>query len=342
MGGNVIFDGHRAEPIDLRKPGADLGKIRESLFRLIGAIDTADLYHLSGGDVLFEQRLAGSSKFLFTRDKDSLLKYKSTFGDIDFMVGEAEEDIIAQNILGAHSVDYRLLGFKKTVGQIVSLWYIRELDQNVQIDFILVPSSYHGPSDWARLMHSADWEDQIRGVKGFAHKYIFRAMCAMYLVEGLMGKKGQKFEMGKTSLYAVSPHGFRKKLEYQGHTRLADHGYTSIYTILSTKETGFSHDIRYMLDSLIGEGKVSRYDPRIQSLTGMLKIIRENCSLGECRAITNGMVELLFGEGAQRLYRDDHGRDLAEKMNVIHVLRQDLGTNTPTLQEKLTKYLNAT
>lgn len=301
MGGNAVINGHAAQRIDLNT--IDRETLCEDLRDLMFAFDT----HF--GCILVP---SGSTGFLFD-DKisdDELMSYKSTFGDIDLQV-DVNLKFNLKDI--ADSTRFKLIGTMKTTNTLVSLWHYR--GQVVQIDFEGVEFENGEPTEWSRFAYSASFIDTNFGIKGVAHKYIFRALTAQWTGDYCIAMK-TKNKMVMTSLYAFSNRGLRRKLVPIDDGRFIE---------LTTTESSFYTDLESIFRYLISPGTeyTDEIDQAMWSFVGVVGLIKKyiHDDLWEC--IADGMANLLFGKSAQRIYNSDI-EDLMCKQVIMNAMSRAL------------------
>lgn len=299
MGGNVTINGRRADKIDLT------------------VIDRAQLY-----DDLCKLRNAFKEKFGCTPEPSGstvhmfnieYLKHKSTFGDIDFQVDKKINFDLREL---EQSVPFKLIGTTKTTNTTVSLWEYDEL--NIQIDFEAVEFIGDFPSKWSRFAYSSHIDDISHGIKGVAHKYIFRALTAQWTDEYCVAMK-TKNKMAVTSLYAFSNKGLRRKLAPTDDGRFIE---------LTTAESTFYTDLESIFRYLISPSTeyTDEIDQAMWSFVGVVGLIKRfiHHDLWEC--IADGMAHLLFGKGAQRIYSDAF-EDHDCKVRIMEYIAEELNMN---------------
>ena len=296
MGGNVVINGERADKIDIRK-------LDRNMF-LSDLLDFQAAYRTK-----FDGRLApsGSTAFIFDLKigTHSLELFKPEFGDIDFQVDKNKmPELLPLQTLGK----FQLIGSKMTTNTLVTLWKYYGL--NVQIDFEGVEFSDGEPTEWSQFAYSASWTDALAGIKGVAHKYIYRALTGRWLDSYKING-----EIKQLSWWAFSNKGLRKKLEstFDG------------VKVLKPHETEYITDVYTILTKLIASDIPERLPTlhAAKSYSGVLGLIERYVPKDEWEKIGDSMANLLWGPGAQQIYRESF-EDQVCKQRMMIVLSSTL------------------
>lgn len=326
MGGNAIFNGQEADRIDLQE--IDRKKIVDRLDNLFETVNFA-LLEYSGTELWDTQNLgswssflAGSTPYLFDMSiSDEELKLvKPSFGDIDIQINRDHvrdlEDWLRSGAPGQYQEegsDWILKGWETHPGTIVTLWYDYDLDIHVQVDFEPVEFEFGFPSDWAQFSHSSDWEDMKLGIKGVAHKYIFRAITAKDLQTCQPVKLKTKVVYKSITPWVFSPKGMRQKWVTDGE----------FWYEVAMDEKKLVRDVFEISKILFGDIDEDD-DDLMNSYIGVCELIDKYIPRDRHGSIVMGMANLLWGPGAQCLYRDDNDQDEFEKRVMFNYLTNTL------------------
>lgn len=309
MGGNAKFGDQSGDKISVVVIG------RAQLVEIIGSI--ANIL-----DISTEFWYCGSSEHLVDTQisDEELIKYKPTFGDIDLLVdldskGKVEA-ILKEKPEG-------LLGWKRTGGQIVTLW---DTDiGNLQIDLCFTEFVMGYPSEWGLYSRSSSWDDMKLGIRGVYHKMFLRALTSLSVQP--VGEDGK---LSNTLAFSVQ-RGIREKYV------LNENGYPE--TLLKPSDSTYYTDLNDILMLLYGV--VSHCDSQIEnmwSLTGLISNMDYSPKFywGARNEVMKGFVEILLGEGSQKFQQDESG-DREEKLKVIGMVAEMMYPRVPNWIEELTK-----
>ena len=334
MGGNVVFGDKSADRIDLSK--IDRRKLVNAL--TVSFLHISDAFRKQTGFPLWQhdinQYLSGSTSSLFdTKISDASFKAaKPTVGDIDTQVNglhEAQIKKFLDSVKGKKFGDLTLIDFKKSVDQFITLWESKSTGVNIQVDLEMVDFGSDGrPTPWSRFSHSSAWADMVAGIKGVAHKYIFRALTAMTLHDVIIRPKtsrGKEKEI-KSSIDAFSPKGYRTKLK-PALDEKGQHIYKGglpVYDDMGVDETGVITDLEVIFEAFFKKTPTKADLAMMGSYVGVVQLITKYVPSKEYAAIADGMAHLLFGPRAQNMYRNDNDRDLKEKTVMLQTLASAL------------------
>lgn len=320
MGGNVIFKGIAAQPVRIGcGDGRDFWRAKiEHLWRTLNHCAHKKLWDESPGIVPY---LAGSTVHIFDDfiDTEELIDVKPAYGDIDIQVDLEKAGLLLDLLNRIEQEDYvsefKLIGWQHTVDTVVTLWYDEDIDLYYQVDFELVEFSDNRPTHWSQFSRSSSWEDLSKGLKGFAHKYVFRAITAIWLRDAQVQLK-TKFTQKKISPIVFSPKGARVKWR---EIR------PDVWQEVPMDEEALVRNV-YDLFRLFFKVKPTQYDvAEMYSYLGVLNLIGTWIDKEHYPKIAEGMHNLLWGPHAQKLYRDNPMRDYKEKSQVYLELADSLG-----------------
>lgn len=335
MGGNVVLGDQAASRIDLQK--FDRSEIVPILYDALKRINQA--FNKDTGLDLWSDALIGSKKFLSgsafhffdiagIEDKQ-FSSVKKSVGDLDTKVPEALSPFIKKWLDGHHGDTYgdlTLIGYKESIGQFITLWKSKSLDQNIQIDMEQLPFIDGVPTTWAEFSHSSEWEDLQQGLKGVAHKYLLRALNAKDLKNVLIRMKSGKEKEVTSAETAFSASGMRQKLEpIMGPNGHEIKNGLPVYRELATSETGFNTDLDDIFINYFGHAPSDTEKKQMWSFTGLVDLIKKHFDRSTLMKVADGFANTLWGPGAQSLYRDDPDKDLEEKDVMMNYMCQAFG-----------------
>lgn len=297
MGGNVIFEEHSADRIEIRNH-AGREFILDRLSQLFAFINR-DLRLWNTSKHTIEEYLAGSTVFLFDTEipTQTLIDVKPTFGDVDIQVDKNRKDDIIKWLSRTDDVStYDLMGYLLSVDTIVTLWRDRMTMKNYQIDLELVDFVGNLPSPWARFSRSSSWEDLEFGIKGFAHKYIFRAITAKDLITTNIRLKTKLLHDKKITPVVFSPKGARRKYRPVG---------VNVWEEIPMKDSVLVTDLEDLFELFFDGKPMGDEFQLIFSYRGVVELIHRYIDPKDHLAIVDGMAHLLWSEGAQGIVRGD-------------------------------------
>ncbi len=322
MGGNVCFDGVRPDRITIRsQQGRDLILDQISwLYHLINAkFFSLHSEYLWSKKRCIEDFLAGSTVHLFDLKipTNVLMKVKGSFGDIDIQFDKAKVGRVVEMLADTKTIGpFRLVGWLRSVDTVVTLWFDEVTGMRYQVDLELVDFEDDVPSEWSRFSRSSDWDDMVVGIKGFAHKYIFRAITAKDLRTTNIKLKTKILLDKKISPMVFSPKGARVKW------RSVD---VNLWEEIPMNESTLITDLRELFEVFF---EAEPYDDEelewIKSYSGVIGLIRQYIDEKDHKMIVDGMAHLLWGEGAQVIYRDDPEEDRKTKFKAFDYLTSHL------------------
>ena len=337
MGGNAIFNGKFATPIVIENH-SDRQKIQCDVYDLLREVDdhvkaiTDD--YLWMGKYYYEYA-AGSTFHLLDEKRSTadLLKYKDTFGDIDIQFDKNRLGDLIMTLVHmgkSFSNKWKLQGFENKFDTVVTLWTDRTTLQNIQVDFECVDHSGYYPTEWARFSRSSAWEDLEHHIKGFAHKLVFRAITACDLFETNIQLK-TKTVRRKITPVVFSPKGARVKYRYLG---------PDLYEEIPMDESYLIKDVEglFRLFFVDSHEPVTPEEYQLMwSFVGVVELIKRHADPSEYQTIQDGFTHLLWGQGAQKLYRDNPTLDQLYKMKAAMWMAQELKT-IPYDMNKIIEY----
>lgn len=340
-GGNVIIDRAEAERIDLLKH--DRSKITKKIWSALIAINnsfkTAVGKPIWNSEVLKSKTFLSGSAFHFFNDElsdQTFTKHKKSVGDIDTQVDKTMSSEIKDFLTSSKGKTFgsaKLIGFKESAGQYITLWNLEDPGINIQIDLEMVDFDEAGaPTEWSNFSHSSAWDDMTKGLKGVAHKYLLRALDAPKLKDIVIKAKtsrGKDKEVKSSETAFSVTHGVRQKLKpvlNSSGKQLVINGKPA-YHELSTEESKGDTNLKNIFKAYFGRTPAPSEQRRMGSFTGLLDLIKAHFNSTDQKKIADGFVRTLWGPGAQGLYRGDAEKDKEEKTAMLQVLCQELGVN---------------
>lgn len=341
MGGNVQLNGFSATRINLgqierkviRKRICDiLSDIDNSFFKRYGTV----LWHAKV--IHSKQLFSGSSKFLFddSISEYQLLKYKPTFGDIDVQI-DINKQRMFEHIISNYDGS---IGYKKSVDQIITLFYIAELDANIQIDFEFVDFDNGAPSDWASFSRSSCWIDIQNGIKGVFHKYLLRAMTTKSLSTFIVRTARTEKVVTATELAFSVTSGLRQKyvpvIDQTGKQEIKDG--LKVFNPISTIDSTYTINVSQIFEIVFGFAPNADQLKQFESFVGCCDLISNYFTVEDRRKVVDGFIRTLWGKQAQKLYRDDIILDKQDKDKAYNWLISAIDFTTPLLEEVKDEY----
>jgi len=304
--------------------------------------------------------LAGSSFHFFNRLEISDADFahvKRTVGDIDTQVDQNMGDQV-RNWLGNLPPSTQI-GPAQFVGmdakdpaQVLTLWKFpdivvtdtegKEIPITIQIDMELKPFDSGSPTSWAQFSASSEWNDLSQGIKGVFHKWIIRSLGSLTQETFLLRKIGARKTTEKPTTdnmisFAVkSKEGGGLRQKYQpvidpntGQPEIKDN--LPVYTELPT--TGYEQNISNIFTTIFGdrlpEQQVKKLEPKFWSFIGIIELMRDYLNPDEQQRVISSFLDIVFGKGAQRLYKDNLKQDLSEKNAAVDKMYEILGIEPP-------------
>lgn len=338
-GGNVVIDDVEAERIDLSKH--ERAEIVPAISKALAAINKGFKQH--SGKFLWGQELFSTAKFLsgsafhFFNTAEindaAFKKVKPSVGDIDTQVDKLDKaalDKFLSDSKGAVFGPVKLVGYKASGEQFISLWALPKFKINIQIDFELVDFKDGLPTEWAQFSHSSDWGDMKKKLKGVAHKMLLRALSAPKLkdvvIKAKTTKGTDKEVLSASHAFSVT-HGIRKKLKPvldDSGKQVIQNGKPAYYE-MGTKESEGTTNLKEIYEYFFGGAPSTAELKKFSSFTGLIELIKQKLPKSDWVKIADGFVNTLWGAGAQGLYRGDASKDNEEKTVMVSILCDELG-----------------
>lgn len=352
-GGNVIIDDQEATRIDLKSISRDeiVPIIRQGLETISNAFKSKyglpiwddELFksnkYLSGSAFHFFN-LAEIPSALFTSKKPSV-------GDIDTQVDVAMEPMIKEFLTDNKGKSFgpiRLIGFKTSAGQFISLWELSKYGINIQIDLELVDFQNGKPTDWAQFSHSSAWEDVIKGVKGVAHKYLMQSLHGdkREPIVILTGKRRTPKETDKSKLAFSVQKGLRiRYMPVMENGKQVMMNGKPVYDEIDSKDSVFVTELENIFTMFLGAQPTPAELKEMQSFTGLISIVKRHKSHLEQVLVFEDFFDRFFGTGAQAIVRGNPKGDLDEKFPGVALFASQIGLDINKYTPQITAYYKA-
>ena len=256
---------------------------------------------------------------------DEFVKMKSTVGDIDTMVSKEKEESVKRildSIKDETFGDLTFIGYKKSAGQFITLWFSKTLDHNIQIDLELTEFDESGfPTKWSKFAHSSSLEDMQSGIKGGVFSKLFlRALTGKNLKEiPIKTSKGIVKKKSSELAFSVGA-GLREK-----YKKVQQPDGTFLYQEIPTKDSKYETDVEKIIQTLFGiDYKLTRDELKdTKSFIGLIELTKKYIkSKDELSNIISAFAYSLFSEKAQVLYKGVEGKkqDLEEKLKALNYI----------------------
>ena len=344
-GGNLAVGGHEAQQIDLKVHQRNyivpvLDKVLHAINSSFAQTYKAPLWK----PALLQSRkfLSGSSLHFFDTNisDDEFVAKKPKVGDIDTQVDKNQEqnlEAFLTSVQGKMIGPAKCLGFSRGNEQFSSLWELQNPPIKVQIDLEFVAFEKDEPTQWAQFSHSSSWEDLNAGIKGVFHKYMMRSLTAnsstqKYVARQL--KKGVKISdepvVDNNLSFAVASKqggGMRTKyVPYNDPTTgnpMMKNGLPVMLQV-APGDSEYVQDLGQQYNMLFGQPGNEADQKLMWSFVGIIQLANKYLQDDQRNAVAMAFEELLFGKGAQGLYKGDPKRDQAEKMVALSTMVKQL------------------
>ena len=344
-GGNLSVGGHEAQQIDLKVHQRNY--IVPVLDKVLHAINSsfAQSYKVPlWKPALLQSRkfLSGSSLHFFNTDisDDEFVAKKPKVGDIDTQVDKNQEqnlEAFLTSVQGKMVGPAKCLGFSRGNEQFSSLWELQNPPIKVQIDLEFVAYEKDEPTQWAQFSHSSSWEDLNAGIKGVFHKYMMRSLTANSATQKYVArqlKKGVKISdepvVDNNLSFAVSSKqggGMRTKyVPYNDPATGQPMMKNGIPVMLQVApgDSEYVQDLGQQYQMLFGQQGNEADQKLMWSFLGIIQLANKYLQDDARNAVAMAFEELLFGKGAQGLYKGDPKRDQQEKMVALSTMVKQL------------------
>jgi hypothetical protein len=344
-GGNLSVDGQDAQQIDLKVHQRNyivpvLDKVLHAINSSFAQSYKAPLWK----PALIQSRkfLSGSSLHFFNTDisDDEFVAKKPKVGDIDTQVDRNQEqnlEAFLTSVNGKMVGPAKCLGFSRGNEQFSSLWELQNPPIKVQIDLEFVAFEKDEPTQWAQFSHSSSWEDLNAGIKGVFHKYMMRSLTAnsstqKYVARQL--KKGVKISDepvvdNNLSFAVASKQGGGMRTKYVPYNDPATgnpmmKNGIPVMLQVAPGDSEYIQDLGQQYQMLFGQPGNEADQKLMWSFVGTIQLANKYLQDEQRNAVAMAFEELLFGKGAQGLYKGDPKRDQQEKMVALSTLVKQL------------------
>jgi hypothetical protein len=334
---------HEAEEIDLKLHNRDfmVGKIRE----LLSAQN--DSFAATYGRPIWDPKLIASGKMfsgsslqffdvksVSTQDFMNKLK-KVKVGDIDTQVDQEIGDDVAawlKSIVGQKIGNGTFVGFNSSLS---ALWMLDEPPVKIQIDYELGPynKEKNEPSDWFAYSHSSHYDDMASGIKGVFHKWINRALptsqaSTKYVARVL--KKSTKISPEPVtdadySFAVTSAQGGGLSSKYQPYidpetNQPMEKDGIPVMQLLEPSQRSYDQNLSSQFQKVYGV-KPKAQDLKLQqSFVGTIDLMNRYLDDTQREAVAQHFIDILFGQQAQMITKDDPVRDRDTKLAALDIM----------------------
>ena len=346
-GGNLEIDGHQAQHIDLKvHQRSFIVPILNQLLEHINSAYQATFKQPLWSPELIKNRkfLSGSSLHFFNTDisDKEFIQKKPKVGDIDTQVNKDNRHQIEQFLKAAYGKQIgpaKFIGYKLGNEQFSSLWELQNPPIKIQIDleFVEYTTDTNEPTEWAQFSHSSDWGDLSQGVKGVFHKYLMRALTS--------GTISQKYIQMKTKVkgpivdndvsFAVSSkQGGGMRIAYEPVIDPETNQPKEINGIplvreIPTAQSHYEQNLGKQFEMLFGQQPDANSLKLLWSFIGGIDLANKFLDDAARQQVADSFTKLLYGPGAQGLYKGDPERDVAEKGVAFNLLISKLKIPNP-------------
>ena len=261
---------------------------------------------------------SGSTKFLFdpSISDTTLQNLYPEFGDIDLQL-PVEYSSQFSNWLNSKTAldEYELLGSKRGNEQVPSLWYIPQLNLNMQIDFEFVEFKDWKPTEWAQFSKVSSFDDVSKlSTKGVHHKWFLQSLTRAHMDEFrvVIPAPAETLEASYYSLAFTSKEGGGLR------RRFLQMPVEDTREFARAPRANYNRDVKHIFETLLG----SKYNHITHS--GMTTSLYEAAMLAnfcltteQKHAVFMAFVDKCLGKSAQVVYRNDPGLDLVQKQTAI-------------------------
>jgi hypothetical protein len=224
-GGNIEAGGVQAAPFKVTAGNRHerAKDIHDALDSLHNSFHTEHGLHLFGRDkkaLKSGSIYAGSSKHLMNKkigDED-FARHKPKVGDVDVQIPKDHGDLLASHLKpGSQHGKYTVRGIKKHGNDITAVM-THANGEHHQFDFEKSHYEHDEPTKGEQFLHSSDWEDTKKGVKGQHHKVLINATGGdthkFSITHGLKSREDTTKNVGVTDPKGVSHALFGKDADH--------------------------------------------------------------------------------------------------------------------------------
>jgi hypothetical protein len=334
---------HEAEEIDLKIHNRDLmvGKLRELLHAQNEAFKAVNGRHIWNPKIINSNEMfSGSSvqffdvKGISTQDFLNKLK-KQKVGDIDTQVDQEIGDSLTawlKSMVGKKVGNGTLVGFNASLS---SIWRLDDPPVRIQVDYELGPydPKTQKPTEWFSYSHSSNYDDMAAGIKGVFHKYINRALpysqtSTKYVARVL--KKSVKISPEPVtdsdySFAVTSAQGGGLSAKYKPYVDPAtgepmEKDGIPVMQLLEPSQRDYIQNLAQQFEIMYGL-KPKAADLKLQQgFLGTIQLANKYLDDQQREEIAHRFLEILFGNGAQMITKDDPDRDRDIKFSAVDAM----------------------
>lgn len=267
---------------------------------------------------LAKMPFSGSTKILMRPNQKIERFGKTKVGDIDLMVDRSKAKEIKEFL---NSISGSTIGGAKILGgKNIRITPVKEKGINsddivvvekkfgnkiVNIQFDIEYSEYEDgvPSRWANVSRSSPALDLRKGIKGLYHKELLRALTNVVGRSSIgakniivVGKNGKPLKtQPKTeelSNYAFNVFAGVRTKRYK---TVGNIGNKTAIQEIPTSESTFTNDLDVIYELLFNQKPSSRESKRLESFTGLTKLIDKKLDTDKKNKIAKYLLDILFG-----------------------------------------------
>jgi hypothetical protein len=350
-GGNVSIGEVSAERINLKQISRDeiVPILNDSLKQISKSFSKMNGLPLWDDKLIKSKEFLSGSAFHFFDlkhiDSNLFVSKKPTIGDVDTQVdvllSPLLEDFLIKSV-GKTYGDLTLVGHKNSAGQFISLWYCKQFNINIQIDFELVDFKNGKPTEWSNFSHSSSWADIVEGIKGLHHKFLMQSLAAdkKEPIIILTGKTRKPKETDKTKLAFSVQKGLR--LRYVPHLddagNIVKQNGKPVYDEIDAKDSVIHTELETIFD-IYFERKATKSDiDNMKSFIGLIKLIKQYKSHAQIVDIFDDYIDRLFSKGAQGIVKGNPLGDYDEKYPGVYYFSQQTNINLDKYKQMIAEY----
>lgn len=333
MGGNVKLEtGERAEKINIGMMNSEVfNAYKYELYFMLNRFNS--MFSYTSGKKLWQnfdelyssgEMFSGSTRLMFKKPFNQFALYKPTVGDIDIQVPNELMNtlkVFLENNKNGQFGSFKYIGFTNVGMQLNCLFEapdnFKMFSKYIQVDFEGTEFINGKPTEFSTFGHYSSWTDVKAGIKGFANKYLLRALVSgIYKIPNcvVLSKKTKKAVKSKPieNIFGFSvDKGFREKLEFnldENNDYVMIDGKFSLFKI-EPKDAVYITDLNIIFEKLFCASPSEDDKHALFSFVKTLYLMKMYCADSNIESVFEDFVELLWGDEAQRLERDNPSLD---------------------------------
>lgn len=338
MGGNVKLEtGERAEKISIGKMNSEMfAAYKYELYFMLNRFNS--MFSYTSGKKLWENfeelysscmMFSGSTRLMFKKPFSQFALYKPTVGDIDIQVPNELMNalkVFLENNKSSQFGSFKYLGFTNAGMQLNCLFEapdnFKMFSKHIQVDFEGTEFENGKPTLFSSFGHYSSWTDVKAGIKGFANKYLLRALASgINKIPNcvVLSKKTKKPVKSKPieNIFGFSvDKGFREKLEFNFDENndyvMIDEKF-SLFRI-EPKDAVYITDLNIIFEKLFCAYPNENDKYALFSFVKTLNLMKLYCAESNIESVFDDFIELLWGNAAQRIERDN--AELDDKIKI--------------------------